>query len=26
VEKFQRLGSIFLGRPLEEVQLLDLGG
>jgi len=26
VEKFQRLGSVFLGRPLEEVHLLDLGG
>jgi len=26
VEKFQRLGSVFLGRPLEDVHLLDLGG
>ncbi len=26
VEKFQRLGSHFLGQPLPEVQLLDLGG
>ncbi|MDE1176058.1 MAG: glutamate racemase [Edaphobacter sp.] len=26
VEKFQRLGSIFLGRELASVQLLDLGG
>jgi glutamate racemase len=26
VEKFQRLGSIFLGRELGPVQLLDLGG
>jgi glutamate racemase len=26
VDKFQRLGSIFLGRPLDEVHLLDLGG
>jgi glutamate racemase len=26
VEKFQRLGSVFLGRPLDEVKLLDLGG
>ena len=26
VEKFQRLGSVFLGRPLKEVHLLDLGG
>jgi glutamate racemase len=26
VEKFQRLGSVFLGRPLDEVHLLDLGG
>lgn len=26
VEKFQRLGSIFLARALDEVQLLDLGG
>jgi glutamate racemase len=26
VEKFQRLGSHFLGRPLSHVHLLDLGG
>ena len=26
VEKFARLGSRFLSRPLEEVQLVDLGG
>ena len=26
VEKFQRLGSHFLGRPLAQVHLLDLGG
>lgn len=26
IEKFQRLGSNFLGRPLDRVQLLDLGG
>jgi glutamate racemase len=26
VEKFQRLGSIFLGRPMAEVHGLDLGG
>jgi glutamate racemase len=26
VEKFQRLGSAFLGHPLPEVQLIDLGG
>ena len=26
VEKFQRLGSLFLGRPIEHVQHLDLGG
>ncbi|MBS1798461.1 MAG: glutamate racemase [Acidobacteria bacterium] len=26
VEKFQRLGSVFLGQPLDEVKLLDLGG
>ncbi|MDE3104304.1 MAG: glutamate racemase [Acidobacteriota bacterium] len=26
VEKFQRLGSHFLGQPLPEVKLLDLGG
>ena len=26
IEKFQRLGSNFLGQPLEEVHLLDLGG
>jgi glutamate racemase len=26
VEKFQRLGSLFLDRPLAEVHLLDLGG
>jgi glutamate racemase len=26
IEKFQRLGSAFLGQPLSEVQLLDLGG
>lgn len=26
VEKFQRLGSQFLGRPLPEVRLIDLGG
>jgi glutamate racemase len=26
VEKFQRLGSVFLGQPLSEVKLLDLGG
>jgi glutamate racemase len=26
VEKFQRLGSNFLGQPLSEVRLIDLGG
>jgi glutamate racemase len=26
IEKFQRLGSSFLGQPLSEVHLLDLGG
>ena len=26
VEKFQRLGSHFLGQPIPEVHLLDLGG
>ena len=26
IEKFQRLGSAFLGRPLPEVTLIDLGG
>ena len=26
VEKFQRLGSKFLGRPVGVVQLIDLGG
>ncbi|HVG27148.1 MAG TPA: glutamate racemase [Acidobacteriaceae bacterium] len=26
VEKFQRLGSLFLQRPIPEVRLLDLGG
>jgi glutamate racemase len=26
VEKFQRLGSLFLGRPIDTVHLLDLGG
>jgi glutamate racemase len=26
VEKFERLGSLFLGRPLGAVQLLDIGG
>ena len=26
VEKFQRLGSVFLGRSLDDVKLLDLGG
>jgi len=26
IEKFQRLGSGFLGQPLDEVHLLDLGG
>lgn len=26
IEKFQRLGSSFLGHPLDEVHLLDLGG
>ena len=26
VEKFQRLGSSFLGQPLDEVHLIDLGG
>jgi glutamate racemase len=26
VEKFQRLGSIFLGQPIPQVELLDLGG
>jgi glutamate racemase len=26
VEKFQRLGSRFLGQPIPEVELLDLGG
>jgi glutamate racemase len=26
IEKFQRLGSAFLGQPLPEVKLIDLGG
>jgi glutamate racemase len=26
VEKFQRLGSSFLGQPVSEVKLIDLGG
>jgi len=26
VEKFERLGSRFLGRPVGNVQLVDLGG
>jgi len=26
VEKFQRLGSHFLGQPIPKVELLDLGG
>jgi glutamate racemase len=26
IEKFQRLGSAFLGRPLPRVELIDLGG
>ena len=26
IEKFQRLGSLFLGQPIERVELLDLGG
>jgi len=26
IEKFQRLGSAFLGQPLSEVHLIDLGG
>jgi glutamate racemase len=26
IEKFQRLGSAFLGQPLAEVRLIDLGG
>jgi glutamate racemase len=26
VDKFERLGSLFLGRPIEHVHLLDLGG
>jgi glutamate racemase len=26
VEKFQRLGSLFLGRPVHNVHLIDLGG
>jgi len=26
VEKFQRLGSHFLGQPIAEVRHLDLGG
>jgi glutamate racemase len=26
VEKFERLGSHFLGRPVQGVQLVDLGG
>ena len=26
VEKFERLGSRFLGRPVRNVQLVDLGG
>ena len=26
IEKFQRLGSNFLGQPLPQVQLIDLGG
>ncbi len=26
IEKFQRLGSAFLGRPLPAVSLIDLGG
>ena len=26
IEKFQRLGSLFLGQPITQIQLLDLGG
>jgi glutamate racemase len=26
VEKFRRLGTRFLGRPIDEVELVDLGG
>ncbi len=26
VEKFQRLGAVFLGQPMDQVQLVDLGG
>jgi glutamate racemase len=26
VEKFRTLGSRFLGRPIEKVELIDLGG
>jgi glutamate racemase len=26
IEKFQRLGSLFLGQPIPKVELLDLGG
>ncbi len=26
VEKFQRLGSLFLQHPIEDIQLLDIGG
>jgi hypothetical protein len=26
VEKFERLGSRFLGRPVGKVELIDLGG
>jgi glutamate racemase len=26
IEKFQRLGSNFLGQPVTEVNLVDLGG
>ncbi len=26
IEKFQRLGGAFLGQPLPEVHLIDLGG
>jgi glutamate racemase len=26
VEKFQRLGAGFLGQPIDEVMLIDLGG
>jgi glutamate racemase len=26
IQKFQRLGAVFLGQPIDEIQLIDLGG